>query len=553
MKRFALIMACVSAVSILAADAMAARCSGIFPTTFCDDFDRWCLDPPEDPADACPCDNTVRDNAAMWQSWIPLPPLGSGDRAPHSLQGPGSWKCQAGEGYGLWIAQGQPGGVVRLYRHERSMTPELLANPLNTQGFQAVNGAGEVLPHLTSQNLNDSAYIDSLDRTLKPETLKGQFFMNFQGSGAFSRMISYVELHLDEDRAPFNFQTVFCPYAPATGAAKVRERLVTSDGQVHASFAVGVVATMDTNPCDLDTGVHPTYWRLVVFDGLTWQQFQAPRFGLPLTSPADHADLYPRDGYNFIRFAVGADYIEVRLSNGESNTRYQNYVNNPSEPTSPWIPNPYWVARVPRQYKGPFNKVSIGPNYGRDLAAPTCADWGIAGLYVDRKCAGGTRNGQACAVNEDCPADPNMYSALVRDLGNNMMIEELVLYDGVFDGPPRACCKPDLTCEVVGPVACQELNGVYQEDQTSCEAATCCPIPFADSDNDGDVDMDDFAALQRCLNIGANDPGELGVGCGCFDRNGNGIIDDDDVTFFAGCGSGSGVPADPDCGIIPAN
>ena len=79
-----------------------------------------------------------------------------------------------------------------------------------------------------------------------------------------------------------------------------------------------------------------------------------------------------------------------------------------------------------------------------------------------------------------------------------------------------------------------------------------CNNPFADIDGDTDVDMDDFAVLQRCITSGAP---ELDVApeCNCFDRpepgfpNGNGIIDANDVLQFAACGSGAAVPADKNC------
>lgn len=71
-----------------------------------------------------------------------------------------------------------------------------------------------------------------------------------------------------------------------------------------------------------------------------------------------------------------------------------------------------------------------------------------------------------------------------------------------------------------------------------------CGAVFADADGDGDVDMTDFAAFQRCLTIGAVGVAE---GCGCFDRPFDGSIGADDLTSFHNCASGAGVPADPAC------
>jgi hypothetical protein len=71
-----------------------------------------------------------------------------------------------------------------------------------------------------------------------------------------------------------------------------------------------------------------------------------------------------------------------------------------------------------------------------------------------------------------------------------------------------------------------------------------CPTPFADADEDGDVDVDDFARLQLCINTGlGSPPASLSEECRCFDRNGNRVIGDSvDLTKFAACGSGPGVP-----------
>lgn len=75
-----------------------------------------------------------------------------------------------------------------------------------------------------------------------------------------------------------------------------------------------------------------------------------------------------------------------------------------------------------------------------------------------------------------------------------------------------------------------------------------CNVPFADFDYDDDVDMMDFAALQRCISTGE---ATLSEGCECFDRDGNNEVDMDDVSAFVACGTGANVPwsleATPDC------
>lgn len=77
-----------------------------------------------------------------------------------------------------------------------------------------------------------------------------------------------------------------------------------------------------------------------------------------------------------------------------------------------------------------------------------------------------------------------------------------------------------------------------------------CPKPFADTDGDADVDMDDFAVLQRCINI----VGTLDPDCRCFDRPQpvapNGVIDQFDLAAFMNCAGAAGIPADENCGDL---
>jgi hypothetical protein len=70
------------------------------------------------------------------------------------------------------------------------------------------------------------------------------------------------------------------------------------------------------------------------------------------------------------------------------------------------------------------------------------------------------------------------------------------------------------------------------------------PIVF-DLDDDGDVDMTDFAGFQRCLTLaeGVEAEGD----CLCFDVDGDRLIGQPELVAFMNCASGAGVPADPSC------
>jgi len=119
-----------------------------------------------------------------------------------------------------------------------------------------------------------------------------------------------------------------------------------------------------------------------------------------------------------------------------------------------------------------------------------------------------------------------------------------------------ACCHPGNWCS--NDTLYEECDGRWMGIGSTCESITCpnlCPRPFADSDLDGDVDMDDFAAWQRCLSLGA---AGITDGCGCFDRpkpgfpEGDGVVDREDLAAFLACASGPGILADPDCEQQPA-
>jgi len=71
-----------------------------------------------------------------------------------------------------------------------------------------------------------------------------------------------------------------------------------------------------------------------------------------------------------------------------------------------------------------------------------------------------------------------------------------------------------------------------------------CNDPFADVDNDDDVDQADFAAFQACFSGSGND---FVGGCECLDRDDDGDIDSDDAGAFEACASGPGIAADPNC------
>jgi hypothetical protein len=73
-----------------------------------------------------------------------------------------------------------------------------------------------------------------------------------------------------------------------------------------------------------------------------------------------------------------------------------------------------------------------------------------------------------------------------------------------------------------------------------------CPQPFADADRDQDVDEDDFGIWQRCYTSLAGPMPDMDI-CTCLDRNGNDVVDRDDLDAFTKCWSGPAVQAGTAC------
>jgi hypothetical protein len=120
-----------------------------------------------------------------------------------------------------------------------------------------------------------------------------------------------------------------------------------------------------------------------------------------------------------------------------------------------------------------------------------------------------------------------------------MYIDELTLWDGIFEEKPAACCKADLTCVIASQADCSAMSGVFHAGD-ACDPSPCCPAAWPDGDHDGDVDMIDFANMQRCINVGLPGSG-YADGCGCFDKNKDGSINITDVEKFALCAQGEGI------------
>jgi hypothetical protein len=95
---------------------------------------------------------------------------------------------------------------------------------------------------------------------------------------------------------------------------------------------------------------------------------------------------------------------------------------------------------------------------------------------------------------------------------------------------------------------CQLAQGFPQPPGTTCVTTQCqaCGDPFADVDEDGDADPDDFGAFQRCYT------GEVSIVtrpdfCTCFDRDRDTDVDAVDLAAFLVCADRANIAVDPCC------
>lgn len=111
--------------------------------------------------------------------------------------------------------------------------------------------------------------------------------------------------------------------------------------------------------------------------------------------------------------------------------------------------------------------------------------------------------------------------------------------DGVLDAPNRKGVLEHLALTVVdgaGPFSIQ-----FDDFE---QPAGGQPAYAGDFDADADVDQDDFAFLQACLDR------QIDPACAAANLVGSSKIDEADVARFGACMSGPGQPAPADC-LLP--
>lgn len=216
--------------------------------------------------------------------------------------------------------------------------------------------------------------------------------------------------------------------------------------------------------------------------------------------------------------------------------------------------------------------------------------WSAGGNVGSNSDANGWMTYRALMSEPPSPVPPrNFFRALTYQLGGQMNDADgnpfkmngtvVVWIDNVKIGRMRPCTDP-AHCELCDDKLDNNNDGKIDCDDADCPGTTWCPIedvcddavdndgdgltncadpdcaadpycahnnPFADMDGDGDVDMDDFGAVQACVGTQLPFP----AGCGFLDRNGDEAIDGTDLAAFTACASGASVKADTACDGVP--
>lgn len=229
----------------------------------------------------------------------------------------------------------------------------------------------------------------------------------------------------------------------------------------------------------------------------------------PLTGPTGSATPASGQPYNWITLTIKSTTCKIKL---------YKIVTTISEPVTQYQVTDE-LDNIPLAYSGPFDSIRLGVGPGCRLASNS--SW---------ECSGG----------RSCVTPMGVQGQFAE-------FDDISLQFGKGWSPVGACClSPSGTClDEQFPADCIAAGGTHKGGATSCSdpGIFCCPIPYADADNDLDVDSDDFAALQVCYSGTQIVTGQ----CSCFDRNGDKKVDQMDVVLFANCATGPGITLPGDC------
>ncbi len=506
------ILAGLGLVILAAPQAVLAVCPGGLPNEiFCDDMDWYCR------RDTCTSDPN-----------LPCPTDGSCD--PSVAPPRATWPRTARDCGGT-IVSAQPEVKV-----EDSL--EVFSEPYGLMLPVIVNNAGQ-LAHTTVFISDDIQRVHGVPAVIatddNPLILRTNL-QNQSGGKVQSHPVVF-ELSYGTDFANTDFVTrdcapcpdgtpsfaewahVICAQNTDTPIAGCPDPKVTPP-PVRKSLAVGYMSFLDTDPC-YENGVcstAPKNYHLAFFDGRIWWN---------LTQ-----GLFPGEG----SFTVYDNLASVKMTVMSTTVKIEYWSYNeatvPNEDVNLLTVREYSSAIVPRQYldegvSGAFDTVHAGTPPQCRISADSADPWGTC---IDDRANWRCRRPQRG----------------LRQGGRQTWDDFVVAGGEPFAPPPQdgACCLPSGVCTQLKEVDCVAQGGFYNGDKVPCSAFPCSPACnrplYADSDEDNDVDLDDFGAFQACF-----DPTGVRPGCLCYDRgNGypDGKINTADFEAFRECATGPNVP-----------
>jgi hypothetical protein len=538
----------VSLVVVLAAgsQASAMRChdfdSVYSPAILCDDFDRYCQGAPAD-GSACPTGATRSDGQlrAMWHAhgWNYNTASACGN--DFVIQEDQSVLTTAPFG-GRHPNEGSTGGyleqsVVDLTTYVQDALP----------GLNATNGDDDhplLLRFSVGGGINlanklpfSNGYLELALGDGDPLNPNGRYNANNNPNPGDSpethAPTDYVMLGSDVgphagcfecyNSCPSPDYSVSVPWPTICQQEFPNAACPSLSTTVRPVLAIGVLAELDNNPCHCENPAQqvPNNNHLSFFDGLRWRILKSGMF----PGAGSTGDFVWGHRANTIEFIVKTSTIDVHHIGYE-------YV-----PGGADITRESWGYGMPRQYLGVFNRLRLGTGTSCELKGPGNAyECKQSFVWGGGKCQ---RMGAKGWSASGCGT-----GAWQTNKSGYVAFDTIYLGGGIGGSftPRGACCAPGTptrTCVENATVQdCTTLGGQWTAQNVPCSSTTCCPAPFGDTDQDGDMDMDDFAVFQRCLSTAGGVPS----GCRCFDRVAPaGVIDSLDLQEFIDCATGAAV------------
>ncbi len=458
---------------------------------FCDDFDRYCVDPPPEPERCDPQGVDIRNGWAMEDVWMPGPRCGwaPGVHDEYYSSYPYCAKigCQDG---GNHLGYGSTG----------------LGDEIRTK-YGASYGAmlATDLTPLTMEFTFTGRSVDKIERAnVYVEVGHGRGGILQDGVDSLTNwVISDYCVPCGDDSGNTGYWPILCRQSPApANCADV------STAPIIPAVAAGVMAFLDSNPCHCGEATYhfPTAQHLAFFNGRQWYTLRNGLFPDPggaEPAPGDFR-LLPDDAQHWVRLTIKSTAVLVEMRAGGVLSRCQ----------------------VPLAYRGPFSSMVMGFQPPCQLAPGT---WTCNGA-ID--CNGPCGAAQVCCLRGSAG-------------GGTMAFDNVVLAGGQPYAEPGACCFPDTSCIEAFHGDCQMLGGEPAMPGSTCENTACCPPMPVDQDMDEDIDLQDFGWFQTCLSGTRTLPPT--VQCHCADLDHDNDVDADDLGAFLGCMLGPEVPADPAC------